>query len=280
MLVDVGVLPDSIRYYNEADAFTAENLYTIPHAGIYHCAAQYEFERTYLDVCQAMLVDEGELMIEYRGLSVRAPAGTLVLLNCTSPHRYYARGGEVRMRWFHFAGSSSMGYTDHIMATHGIACKSAQNAALEPCFSRIITTVQQGQPAPHLLSIEIHRLLALLAQQAESREKSELEQVIERSIEHMEAHYADRNITINELAAHSALSPCYYLRKFKEFQSVTPHRHLLSIRLRQAKQQLTTTADSVEKIALDCGFSSASHFISAFRKSTDLTPLQFRLKWL
>lgn len=280
MLVDIGVLPDSIRFYHEADPFTAENLYSIPHAGIYHCTAQYEFERTYLDVCQAMLVDEGELMVEYRGQTLHAPAGTLVLLSCAEPHRYYACAGEIRMRWFHFTGSSSMGYTGHIISTHGIVLKAAQNAALEPCFSRIIAAVRQGQPEPHMLSLEIHRLLALLAQQAESREKSELEQVIARSIDYMEAHYADRNITIKELAALSALSPCYYLRKFKEFQAVTPHQHLQAIRMRQAKQQLTTTAHSIEEIAMSCGFCSTSHFIMTFRKNTGITPREFRLKWL
>lgn len=280
MLVDIGVLPDSVRFYHEADAFTAANLYSIPHAGIYHCATQYEFERTYLDVCQAMVVDEGELMVEYRGGTLRAPAGTLVLLSCTEPHRYHACAGELRMRWFHFTGSSSMGYTGHIISTHGIVRKTAQIAALEPCFSRIMAAVKQGQPEPHMLSLEIHRLLALLAQQAESREKSELEQVIARSVEYMEAHHADRNITIQELATLSALSPCYYLRKFKEFQAITPHQHLLAIRLRSAKQQLTTTARSIEEIAERTGFSSTSHFIMTFRKHTGITPLQFRMKWL
>ena len=280
MLVDIGVLPDSMRFYHEADPFTAVNLYSIPHAGIYHCTAQYEFSRTYLDVCQVIVVDEGELTVEYRGQTLRAPAGTLILLNCAEEHQYHASAGELHMRWFHFAGSSSVAYTDHILNTHGMVHKTAQISALDPCFARIMASVKQGQAEPHMLSLEIHRLLALLAQHTEKREKSELEQVIARSVEHMETHYADRNITINELAALSALSPCYYLRKFKEFQATTPRQHLLAIRLRSAKQQLTTTAHSIEEIGLGCGFCSTSHFIMTFRKHTGITPLQFRMKWL
>lgn len=280
MLIDIGVLPDSRRFYHEADAFTLASLFSIPHAGIYHCAAQYVFERSYLDVCQALLVDEGGLMVEYRGETLHAPAGTLVLLSCAEPHRYHACDGGIRMRWFHFTGGSSMGYTNHIINTHGIVRKTAQNAALEPCFSRIMAAVQQGQPEPHMLSLEIHRLLALLAQQTEAREKSEMEQVIARAVDYMETHYADRSMTIDDLAARCALSPCYFLRKFKEFQETTPRQHLLAIRLRAAKQQLTTTAHSIEAIGLSCGFSSTSHFIMTFRKHSGMTPLQFRMKWL
>lgn len=37
MLNDMGILADSVRYYHDADAFTATNLYHVPHAGSYHC---------------------------------------------------------------------------------------------------------------------------------------------------------------------------------------------------------------------------------------------------
>lgn len=67
-MLDTGVLSDSVRYYHEADPFTEKNLYYIPHAGQYHCNSEYEVRRTHLDVCQAIVVDSGELTIEYRAL--------------------------------------------------------------------------------------------------------------------------------------------------------------------------------------------------------------------
>lgn len=41
MLNDMGILADSVRYYHDADAFTATNLYHVPHAGSYHCDETY-----------------------------------------------------------------------------------------------------------------------------------------------------------------------------------------------------------------------------------------------
>ena len=52
MLNDMGILADSVRYYHDADAFTATNLYHVPHAGSYHCDETYGMQRNYLDICQ------------------------------------------------------------------------------------------------------------------------------------------------------------------------------------------------------------------------------------
>ena len=64
MLADIGVLPGSSRYYHEADSFTESCLYFTPHAGDYRCNREYEVARDHLDVCQLILVEEGQLYVE------------------------------------------------------------------------------------------------------------------------------------------------------------------------------------------------------------------------
>ena len=104
MLNDMGILADSVRYYHDADAFTATNLYHVPHAGSYHCDETYGMQRNYLDICQMLVVDEGELSVTYRGETRTAGPGSLILLDCREPHSYHALT-PIRMRWFHFAGN-------------------------------------------------------------------------------------------------------------------------------------------------------------------------------
>ena len=86
MLNDMGILADSVRYYHDADAFTATNLYHVPHAGSYHCDETYGMQRNYLDICQMLVVDEGELSVTYRGETRTAGPGSLILLDCREPH--------------------------------------------------------------------------------------------------------------------------------------------------------------------------------------------------
>ena len=130
MLNDMGILADSVRYYHDADAFTATNLYHVPHAGSYHCDETYGMQRNYLDICQMLVVDEGELSVTYRGETRTAGPGSLILLDCREPHSYHALT-PIRMRWFHFEGSGSTAYTHLILNTHGFILPTGSNAEIE-----------------------------------------------------------------------------------------------------------------------------------------------------
>ena len=278
-MLDTGVLSDSVRYYHEADPFTEKNLYYIPHAGQYHCNSDYEVRRTHLDVCQAIVVDSGELTIEYRGQIYTAPSGAVVLLDCREPHSYYASSPDLKMRWFHFLGSSSEAYVHQITNVHDIVMQVTQNAEIEPCIEQIMKAVAQAEPNPHLISVSIHRLLALLITSTDTASKSDLELVINSSVSYIESHYSDPDLSNENLARMAMLSTCYYVRKFKEFRSATPHQFIQAVRIRSAKQKLSTTSLSIEEIAEQCGFCNTSHFIMVFRRNTGITPLQFRIMW-
>ena len=140
MLNDMGILADSVRYYHDADAFTATNLYHVPHAGSYHCDETYGMQRNYLDICQMLVVDEGELSVTYRGETRTAGPGSLILLDCREPHSYHALT-PIRMRWFHFAGSGSTAYTHLILNTHGFILPTGSNAEIEECAPYCVRTL-------------------------------------------------------------------------------------------------------------------------------------------
>ncbi len=279
MLNDVGVARDSVRYYHDADPFTAQYLYFVPHAGIYHCNSQYVVQRDHLDVCQLILVEDGALSISYLGQTQIAHAGQFILLDCRQPHRYCAHSDTLRFRWFHFIGCSSFAYTARILDTHGFLLPAAHHSELEGCFHAVMTAVHHQQPDAHMLSVAIHRLLALLMISFDAPEKHGLEKTIAQSAAYIEENYGSSELSIEQLSRRAALSACYYVRKFKEYQSMTPHQYLQAVRIRMAKQQLSTTSHSIEAIASNCGFSNASHFILVFKRAVGMTPLQFRTMW-
>mgnify|MGYP002923605815 FL=1 len=208
----------------------------------------------------------------------RQGPGSLILLDCREPHSYHALT-PIRMRWFHFEGSGSTAYTHLILNTHGFILPTGSNAEIEECVRRIMVSVHQNQPNPHIISLTINKLLVLLVLVLGEKKKSDLEIAIQASADYMTYNFADKSLSIEHLSQRAALSTCYYMRKFKEYQSVTPHQFLQTVRLSAAKQQLLTTSQSIETIADNCGFSSASHFIMAFRKSTGITPHQYRTQW-
>lgn len=279
MLHEIGVLQDSIRYYYDTDLSTLSYLYSIPHAGIYHCNREYRIQREYLDVCQMILVDEGSLHVQYRDSEQKATAGTIVLLDCREPHQYHSDSPDLKFRWFHFVGNGSRDYTCLLLNMHGFLFPAAQITQIEYDVSAIMNAVRQNQPNPFHMSTLLHHLMELLAVSFENPPKYGLEKTIQDTVNYIEQHYAETGLTVDFLSRQAALSPCYFLRKFKEYQATTPHQYIQTVRIRHAKQRLSTTSDSVEQIAEACGFSSASHFVSVFKKTVGMTPLCFRVTW-
>lgn len=87
---------------------------------------------------------------------------------------------------------------------------------------------------------------------------------------------AHESLSVAQLAAMAGMSEFHFARQFKQCFDATPHAHLVSARLRQAKLQLELSNKSVLQVAMDCGFANSSHFARLFRKAEGLTPQAYR----
>ncbi len=83
-------------------------------------------------------------------------------------------------------------------------------------------------------------------------------------------------IKLEDIALSAGFSQHYFIRKFKEETGTTPYHYLQNVRLNHAKYLLTTTDDSIKKIAYDCGFTSDYNFYQAFKKIIELSPTEYR----
>lgn len=84
------------------------------------------------------------------------------------------------------------------------------------------------------------------------------------------------HVTLMSLAAVAGLSASHFAHAFKHSFGVPPHRYFALRRLERAKALLAAPGVSVTEIALTLGFSETSAFTSAFRKTTGLTPSEYR----
>jgi AraC-like DNA-binding protein len=81
---------------------------------------------------------------------------------------------------------------------------------------------------------------------------------------------------LGEMARRLETSPYHLSRTFHAAHGQSLYRYQTQLRLARAIERLTSGASDVTGVALDCGFSSHSHFTLVFRKATGLTPSQFR----
>lgn len=88
-------------------------------------------------------------------------------------------------------------------------------------------------------------------------------------------HYA-RFVTEEDLARHLSVSKRQTSRILRQLCGNSFHEKLEEIRMHYALQRLVYTDEPVESIALQVGYTAASGFYVAFKKSFGMTPAQYR----
>lgn len=78
------------------------------------------------------------------------------------------------------------------------------------------------------------------------------------------------------IAANAKISESYMRRLFKKKYGTTPKQYILEMRVKKAGKLLCETTEPITIISYDCGFSSVYHFCREFKKSTGITPTQYR----
>jgi AraC-like DNA-binding protein len=84
-----------------------------------------------------------------------------------------------------------------------------------------------------------------------------------------------RRWTLAEIAGEVGVSPVYLTQLFQQVEGLPLYRYQLRLRLARALDLLGDDSD-LTGLALDLGFSSYSHFSTAFKQAYGQTPLEFQ----
>jgi transcriptional regulator GlxA family with amidase domain len=86
----------------------------------------------------------------------------------------------------------------------------------------------------------------------------------------------DVDVSVDELAARTHMSPRTFARRFKAETGTTPHAWLTQQRVQHAERLLEETDEPIEQVARLCGFGSATLLRHHFVRQRGTTPLAFR----
>lgn len=95
----------------------------------------------------------------------------------------------------------------------------------------------------------------------------------------MEANI-EEPLATDDIAGLAGISRRQLERQFKQYLGSVPSRYYLELRLQRARQLLLESSHSIVQVGLMCGFSSGSHFSTAYGTLFGITPREERQRKL
>lgn len=105
------------------------------------------------------------------------------------------------------------------------------------------------------------------------------EKLMERIMKVTDKYLDDSEFNVEKLASETGVSRAHLHRKMKEQLGMTPSDFIRNVRLRRACELLQKPDIEITQIAYLVGYTSQSHFSTAFKKFTGYTPSEYRARY-
>lgn len=92
---------------------------------------------------------------------------------------------------------------------------------------------------------------------------------------YIDGHFKE-DITLDKLSEVTFLNKYHIVHAFKAYKGISPINYMIQKRIEEAKLLLKTTNLQIAEIAYIVGFTSQSYFAQSFKKSTGISPIQYR----
>jgi transcriptional regulator GlxA family with amidase domain len=120
------------------------------------------------------------------------------------------------------------------------------------------------------------RQLDLLFRRAHQHETSSDAELLVREAEILMAQRIGSTCTMIEVARELGVSPSSLREKFSKLRGHSPHAYLQQIRVNHALTLLRNSTQTLEAIAIQSGFDSASHLSRTIKRATGHSPGHLR----
>lgn len=169
---------------------------------------------------------------------------------------------------------------DHTPLLYGRVNCRADHAVIRFCLDTMLREMRQNQTYRDTLCQNLLNVILIYLMRHEKLQLSIAPAVnASREISGVKK-YIDQNfknpLTLDTLASVAHLNKYYLVHHFTETYGISPINYLLERRLEECKTLLCSTDYSISLIAEITGFSSGSYFAQRFRRSTGMTPQQYR----
>lgn len=202
---------------------------------------------------------------------------SLLYLPPELPHEYYPESGEWSTCWMVFRGDK----LSDCMKNMGFECEMIAEGADISAFKRIYNKIY-GLAADNLhnskkCSLLIYEAVLLAGDIFDGRSSPDNtgNLIVDKAMQYINEHCCS-DISLNELAALSGISPQHFCRLFKARLNIRPMEYIARVKLSKAKSMLLNSDMPVSEIARSIGYSSHTYFGIIFKRYEGVSPTEFR----
>ena len=116
----------------------------------------------------------------------------------------------------------------------------------------------------------------LLAIRRQMLESEGMASAFGKAVDIMKNEYKNPLLTVNSVCEQAGISDSYFRRSFRKSHGMHPHDYLTELRLTNAETLLHMPSYSVERAALESGFSDPKYFARVVKKLRGCSPSELR----
>ncbi|MDD6308404.1 MAG: AraC family transcriptional regulator [Clostridia bacterium] len=262
--------------------FSSDEFLTISVCGYYHVSeVNNRSERVNGRKDYNLLyVMQGRILIATENGEEWVPEGNVVLYRPGEYQKYlYFAEDEPAIYWMHFSGYGVSAILKNMGFAEGHVFYTGKSDSICSIMRQLIGELQVSRENCEMYCRGYFlQLIALISERIHSQNE-EISAVrykeLRTVVEHINHRYYD-DTDIEEYAHMCHMSKYHFIRIFKEYVGMTPHKYKSKIRMDRAKNLLKNTSMSIHEVGEMVGFTDTAQFSKQFKIYTGKTPNSFR----
>lgn len=237
------------------------------------------FPRHWNETYVIQIVTHGVNEFYCRNATHTARPGSIVLINPYDIHTGCARGNmPLVYRTFYPAVELLAKMAGQLADHHRAIPLFSSPVVWDPPLARLLVEAhrlgEQGTEKLRSQSLILSALSLLLRRHATQKLhplSPQREPLAVRCAKEYLVEHFNHNVSLDELARISHLSPFHLLRVFRNTVGLPPHEYLINLRIERAKL-LLKKGHAIAQVAYHTGFTDQSHFHRQFKRLVGVTP--------
>lgn len=193
-------------------------------------------------------------------------------------YEYYA-SDRTEVYWIHFTGYD----VENILERFGFAEGSqiywgGVSLDYQNLFRKMIKELQLCRKNyEEIIACQFQELLAVAGRNRHNPHMTgtPIQHVINDALVYFDENYASP-VNVNEYAASVYVSPCWFIRSFRNYIGMTPLQYIIHVRMTNARELLLNPDFSVADVSRAVGYEDPLYFSRFFKKNVGISPREYK----